>query len=52
MNKLMFFYYVIALGIVVFTTNLLPQLLKNITDGLVFNEHIIKNNLKTKYFGF
>jgi len=45
MNKLMFFYYVIALGIVVFTTNLLPRLLTNITDGLVFNEHIIKNNL-------
>ena len=41
----MFFYYVVALGIVVFTTNLLPQLLTNTTDGLVFNEHIIKNNL-------
>jgi len=44
MNKLMFFYYVIALGIVVYRTNLLPQSLTNKTDGLVFNEHIIKNN--------
>jgi hypothetical protein len=44
MKKLMFSYSVIALGIVVHTTNLLPQSLTNKADGLVFNEHIIKNN--------
>jgi hypothetical protein len=39
----MFFYSVIT-GILFSTTNLLQQSLPNNTDGLVFNEHIIKNN--------
>ena len=44
MKRRFFCYSTLALGIEIFMSTLFPQSLPNNTDGLVFNEHIIKNN--------